>query len=283
MGVLNFNSTFHQSSRRNAHPVDVINFEAHQTTGEIDQEPPVVVDSSNDRRGDLNHRNNKRKRIKSGSKPLFNLDIDEGANRKSGSKHQRRKQHYHELQELAGCTGVDDEMSMIENQMTAFAELFLDDDKMKLWERFISLSEDNQDHYMDKLVKQRVSTTHGENFSNIAPGSNDQHYSSIDKKIRDLLKSKQLSDDVNGLLKYYEDDLKNCLEILSVPATIVLKIDDGYDRMLVYAVCQYMKLATSTIKVQSSTLIEIDLDVHGFPSPTVLLSEYLKQNLLKLR
>ncbi|XP_057298786.1 uncharacterized protein LOC130629551 isoform X1 [Hydractinia symbiolongicarpus] len=217
----------------------------------------------------------KRKRLKPRCYDFREFGLDA---RRRGSKHQRRKQNFCELLQMVNEEehfNTDDWLS--DDHMTAFAELFIDEGKMKVWECFINLPEDRQEDYLASFHNKKllVQTT-PEDTCNDDVEKDEINYLLIDKKIRDMLRSKKLAYD--GLLKYYEDDVISCMEDW-FPSIVVLELETAYDRMLVYALCQYMKLSWNTIKLQDTVLVEIELPSEDMKPPDQTLTDYIKNNI----
>jgi len=286
MGVLNFASRLPQTSPVQINEILLLNGSNYGGVPFPTPDEPVV--QQNAANAITPSSKYKRRRTKSASNPQYNF-TDQGVDkRRRGSKHQRRLQNFFELQEIAGDGELEDGV-FLDNHMTVFAELFLDEEKMKVWEGYIGLDEDKQGQYMEQLY-QSNKVVASKKCNKGASDMNDREqadekYLAIDEKIREMLRSKQLAKAANaenGLLKYYENDVLSCMGDVSLPAVLVFNLEDAYDRMLVYAVCQYMKLSASTIKLKSSTLIEIDVNDENELAPAMTLSKYLENNRSRL-
>ena len=275
MGVLNFNLPSARKSLRNL-----------STTAEyLPPDISILVDSLGDERVSVrepsavatNSRGRgKRKRTKSGgsSGSSFYDFRDYGIDqRRKGSRHQRRKQNLLDIGLVDGIMDgtvdglVDDvfeDGQFVEHHNTPFAELFQDAEKMKAWDEFAGLSDEAQAEITTKETKEVAHRTIKRSNSN---GVCDK-YLTIDKKIRAILKNNKPA--VTNLLVYYE----GLLTCFNPPACLLLDVESGYDRMIVYAICQYTDLMSTTVKLKTSTLIEIDVGV-GWEAPGQLLSDYL--------
>jgi len=260
MGVLNFSGSLRYSC---GGQYDILSLDA--------AEDHVIVEEGVERNNNVQRSpsRTKRKRTKSsgGCYDFREHGVDA---RRRGVKHQRRKQNFCDLLQMAEDEGVDDDAWLDDVNFTAFAELFMDEEKMKIWEGFMNLPEDKQRRYLE----QHTSTAqnhedHG--YSNDMPDE-DAKYLLVDKKIRDILRSKKLAYD--GLLRYYEDDMISCMEEW-FNSILVLNLDDKYDRMLVYGICQYMGLSWNTIKLKNATMLEVDL-TNNLKAPDITLSKYLQ-------
>lgn len=220
----------------------------------------------------------KRKRLKSCNRiyDFRDYGIDQ---RRSGIKHQRRKENMNELLQIAGEDA--EQWACDEMLVTAFTDLFLDREKMKVWESFVNLTDDEQHQILSEnhLNRQKQS-------ANLMPGSGvlqteDLRYLQIDQKIRDMLRSKHMPS--MGLLKYYENDVISCMED-EFPSLLIFNLEEKFDRMLVYAICQFFELPVSQIRLQTTTLIEIELPVTTLPEllPRYTLTGYLENKFKNL-
>lgn len=265
MGVLNLAVPLRgPSSRRhlNYQHADISSFVENlhddHVTGRHDVPTPAVSQTSTSSR-------NKRKRSKSGSScyDFRDYGIDE---RRKGSRHRRRKQN---LMEIGCIDGMEDDVfengEFVDDRNTAFSELFADADKMRRWEHFVDLPDEEQAEHLGGECRRynSIKRSNGKSCN--------KYYLLIDKKLRDMLKSNRPA--ANDLLKYYEDLMADILS----PAVLLLSIESAYDRMLVYAVCQYMSLPSTTIKMKSATLIEIVLE-RDRVAPDQSLTSYISKH-----
>lgn len=263
MGVLNFSGPLH--------PANSVHFDILTLAIEGDAVFDNIENNENIENVNTPSRV-KRKRTKStgGCYDFRDYGVDA---RRRGSKHQRRKQNFTDLMQIAGDEGGDTDV-WLEDKLTAFAELFMDEKKMKVWEGFMNLPEDKQTKFLEE---HRFSTQqHGADegvMKDVNEDAGDVNYLLVDKKIRDMLRSKKLADD--GLLKYYEEDMVSCMNEWFSPV-LVLNLDTKYDRMLVYGICQYMGLSWNTIKLKNSTILEIEL-TDQLKAPDILLTDYLRK------
>ena len=231
--------------------------------------PLSVIDDINDNHTNVNNVQQRRvrgRRSKHKDKTYdfrkYGLDL-----RRKGARHERRKQNFSELLEFVQddiCEGQD---SWREDGSSLFAELFMDERKMKVWEGFINLPEDDQEKVLTCVKQSNDSSV--ENLS----GPCLENYLSIDKKIRDLMQSKNLAED---LLEYYEDDVTQCLQDCKMMSVLVMNIESSYHRILVHGLCQYMHLKAITTKICDVNLLEIEMDDANWQPPEQKLTELLK-------
>jgi len=264
MGVLNFSTPL----QRNANiTYDILSF--------VDNEDlPAIHDDV-----DVNHTENlsrtKRKRSSKygGTNSTYDfrdLGVDK---RRNGTRHQRRRENLTNLLEFVG-EDFDEDWMHSEDCMTVFAELFLDETKMKVWEGFINLPEEKQRNFLDSSKNSSSNHTNGEK----EVSHEEECYLLIDEKIRDMMRSKQLAN--NGLLEYYESDMMSCLDD-TFPSVLILNLQEKYDRMLIYGLCQYFGLTSDTIRLKDSTLIEIEINEKLQDPPELKLTEFMRQMKVK--
>lgn len=280
MGVLNFPGSF---CSQNGIDFDILSLEA-----EIDLQydwNEEALQNLNISQSDSNRTNNKRKRVKGSVNTKKSYDFrDYGVDaRRRGAKHQRRKQNLADLMVIADS---NDDVCEVDNwysddHFTLFTELFLDEKKMKAWECFVNMPEEKQKEYLEEKtgVNQSVlsETTPAESRDVSLQNEEDTGFHMIDRKIQDMLRTKKMA--ALGLLEYYEDDVRFCAEEENFPSVLVLDLNSSYDRLLVYAICQYMKLSSNTIRLKDTSLIEIELPSphDGWRIPQIKLTDYLKR------
>lgn len=254
MGVLNFAVPVRKTLQNPYHLHDISSFVDNLGYERVLEREIPTPTTSNGR--------NKRKRTKSsGSNSSFydfrDYGIDE---RRKGSRHQRRKQN---LLEIGGGDDLIDDVfedgDFVETRNTGFSELFLDTEKMRKWEDFIDLPDEKQVEYVDENKTTQIKKTNDKATS---------RFLSIDKKLRGMIKNNKPA--ANDLLKYYEDLVNDILP----PAIILLDLESAYDRMMVYAICQYMDLTSTTTKMNSTAFVEVALE-GDWVAPDQSLTNYL--------
>ena len=191
----------------------------------------------------------------------YGLDL-----RRKGARHERRKQHFSELLQFVSDDLCEEHDSWREDSTSLFAELFRDERKMKLWEGFINLPEDDQE---------KVLTGVKENYDCSVESWFDpcqENYLSIDKKIRDFMQSNNLAYD---LLEYYEDDITESLQDCNM-SVLIMNIESSYHRLIIHGLCQYMHLKAVTTKISNISLVEIEINGVNWQPPEPKLTQLLK-------
>lgn len=280
MGVLNFPGSLHC---QNGVEFDILSLEADiELQQELNEASFQNINLSN---SELNRSSSKRKRTKSVNGKCYDFRECGVDARRRGAKHQRRKQNLADLLDTAQNNNaeVDENDWYCEEHLTLFTELFLDEKKMNAWECFVNMPEEKQKEYLEqKTGIKRTSEKSGhkdtEMMSEVARDlENGQGFHMIDEKIRDMLRTKKLAS--LGLLECYENDMRSCAGE-AFPSIVILNLDSGFDRLLVYAICQYMKLSSSTIRLKDNTaIIEIELPTSSedWRPPVIKLTDYLKR------
>jgi len=282
MGVLNFPGSL---SCQGGAEFDIISLEAdidlqHEINDQALQNINLSLHSTEE-----NSRSPKRKKLRSnGGRKSYDFREYGVDARRRGAKHQRRKQNLADLMDI----GRDEKMDVDESEwfsdvhLTLFTELFLDDNKMKAWDRFMQMSEEKQRDYLERKTGSRKipqdevkkEETPSDEQGLIKP-SKEGSFQLIDKKIQDMLRTKKLA--ALGLLEFYEDDVRSC-SLENFPSVVLFNLESSYDRLLVYAICQYMKLPSNTIRLKdNSAIIEIDMPQNDWLPPDTKLTDYLKR------
>eukprot|EP00111_Clytia_hemisphaerica_P013953 TCONS_00041075-protein len=200
MGVLNFPGSL---SCQGGAEFDIISLEAdidlqHEINDQALQNINLSLHSTEE-----NSRSPKRKKLRSnGGRKSYDFREYGVDARRRGAKHQRRKQNLADLMDI----GRDEKMDVDESEwfsdvhLTLFTELFLDDNKMKAWDRFMQMSEEKQRDYLERKTGSRKipqdevkkEETPSDEQGPIKPFK-EGSFQLIDKKIQDMLRTKKLA------------------------------------------------------------------------------------------
>ncbi|CAF0756021.1 unnamed protein product [Rotaria sordida] len=243
-----------------------------------------------------------------------------GGKKSQGNRHARRHENMCFLLNLA--KDLDEDFAevnindLVDTTISAFAQLLLSKNKMKIWNEFIELPESQQEHIVKIATnkekkgkkirheknKQRfnngttsISCSSDENFETFVLIENhttinnhesidplrrqeeaDTCFRRIDPNIRYTLKSMLKRRHVPlDRISCFEDDIIPFFK--EHPDSVYLRdLNNGFDRMLLHAVCQYLNLISKSFTQDGERYIQVENRYITFVPPITLLSEYVK-------
>ncbi|XP_047480945.1 R3H domain-containing protein 4-like [Penaeus chinensis] len=229
--------------------------------------------------------------------------------RRTGARKTRRADNAQALQTLVedDQEGVNDDMDVAPNSEGIFTKLFNDCDKMRIWQYFISLSEDRQEHYLNTICKRKenarssgiggVSFTQRvkniekgkieepleeDGFTVIPPMSDcrnmhpayttEQRFWEVKPQLRKMLKGRQFP---VGILKDLEDEI---VELFTVdPTTVYITQElNSFQRLLVHALCEYNLLSSKSSTMTNVRRTKVENKADCFHAPEVSLNQYIE-------
>ncbi|KAK3717078.1 hypothetical protein QZH41_009448 [Actinostola sp. cb2023] len=173
---------------------------------------------------------------------------------------------------------------IVHKTMTIFSSLFEDPQKMKIWNDFANLPEEDQFGFFAR----RQTCSEDNMSSGCLTADNRQEtpcdlfakaeksYLNIDKKIRGTFQKKRFP---LGGLELLETNLTSFLSD-SPDAVILSNHPSSLDRMMVHALCQYLTLVCRSHNCTGIRLMEVESNQNSFEPPSILLSQYLKHKIL---
>jgi hypothetical protein len=248
-------------------------------------------------------------------KPILHVK-NIGGKKSQGHRQARRHENMCFLLNMA--TDLDDDFAevnmndLVETTISAFAQLLLNKNKMKIWNEFIELPEHQQEHIVkiatDKKKKTKknrrerindsVTTNSCSSDENIETfvlienhtTTNDHPlidplrrqedaetcFRRIDSNIRYTLKSMLKRHHLPfERISWFEDDIIPFFK--EHPDSVYLRdLNNGFDRMLLHAVCQYLNLISKSFTRDGERYTQVENRRMKFVPPMVLLSEYIK-------
>ncbi|CAF0753037.1 unnamed protein product [Rotaria sp. Silwood1] len=203
---------------------------------------------------------------------------------------------------------------LVETTISAFAQLLLSKNKMKIWNEFVELPESQQEHIVKMATNKKrvkkfrreknkkrfnndttsISCSSDDNFETFVLIENhttmnnqesidpsyrqeeaDKCFQRIDPNIRYTLKS---------MLKRHHLPLDriSCFEDDVIPffkehsdSVYLRDLNNGFDRMLLHAVCQYLNLISKSFTQDGERYIQVENRRNTFVPPIILLSKYI--------
>jgi hypothetical protein len=242
-----------------------------------------------------------------------------GGKKSQGHRQARRHENMCFLLNLA--TDLDEDFAevnindLVETTISAFAQLLLSKNKMKIWNEFVELPEHEQEHIVkiatDKKKKKKIrqeknkqrfnddttsnSCSSDENFETFVlienrTTTNDNKstdflhqqeealacFGRIDSNIRYTLKSMLKRHHLPfERISWFEDDVIPFFK--EHPDSVYLRdLDNGFDRMLLHAVCQYLNLISKSFTRDGERYTQVENRRVKFVPPIILLSEYVQ-------
>jgi len=218
-----------------------------------------------------------------------------------------------DLDEDFAEVNIDD---LVETTISAFAKLLLSKNKMKIWNEFIELPESQQEHLMkmatEKKKKKKIRQEKNKERFNNGTASNscssednfetfvlienrttttddkevisplrrqeeaDACFRRIDSNIRYTLKSmlRRHHSPLDRII-WFEDDVIPFFK--EHPDSVYLRdLNNGFDRMLLHAVCQYLNLISKSFTRDGERYTQVENRRIQFVPPIMLLSEYVQ-------
>ncbi|XP_033736696.1 R3H domain-containing protein 4-like [Pecten maximus] len=223
---------------------------------------------------------------------LNSLQLDsgnQGSSRKTGVKKSRRGENMKYLLNLMEKDD-DSELSMEvgEPSMSVFAELFMEQEKMKVWKDFMNSSEEEQGRILQQgnttdnkdRYKENVEEEHMDSWEEI-PDNRAVHpaytaeecYQRLDRNIKLFFKRRNIP---MGILNNLEQDLISFFK--DWPGSVyVSKLTSSFERMLLHATCQYLNLSSTSFDDGNCRQTHVENKLSSFSPPSVLLSSYLQK------
>jgi len=251
-------------------------------------------------------------------KPILHVKTI-GGKKSQGNRQARRHENMCFLLNLA--TDLDEDFAevnindLVETTISAFAQILLSKNKMKIWTEFIELPEHQQEHIVkmatDKNKKKKIREEKNKERFNDGTTSNscssddnietfvlienrtttndnetidplhqqeeaDACFRRIDSNIRYTLKSMLKRHHLPfDRISWFEDDIIPFFK--EHPDSVYLRdLNNGFDRMLLHAVCQYLNLISKSFTRDGERYTQVENRRIKFVPPIILLSEYIK-------
>ncbi|UJR35924.1 hypothetical protein I4U23_028666 [Adineta vaga] len=237
-----------------------------------------------------------------------------GSKQSQGNRQSRRHENMCFLLNLA--RDLDEDFAevnisdLVETTISAFAQLLLSKNKMKIWNEFVELPEKQQEHIVkmatDKKKKKKKNARSSHNTTSNSCSSDDTletfvlienrlttddkesetftHrqeeanacYRRIDPNIRYTLKNMLKRHHLPfERISWFEDDVIPFFK--ENPDSVYLRdLNNGFDRMLLHAVCQYLNLISKSFTRDGERYTQVENRRMEFIPPIILLSEYMK-------
>ncbi|XP_041359385.1 R3H domain-containing protein 4-like [Gigantopelta aegis] len=225
---------------------------------------------------------------------LFHREPQVNLRKRCGAKQARRTENLRQLMTLAEKDELGEvEISTVfEPSMSAFAGLFMEREKMKIWNDFINSSEEEQNHILEAAghvhtSRCRPMTSDEDKTEDMSdtweeipdkraghPGySAEACYNRIDRKLRLIFKRRHLP---VGLLATLEEDIVSFFK--EWPCSVyVSKLTSSFERMMVHALCQYLDLHSQSYDDSGERRTQVENKKDYFEVPSQLLTEYLQE------
>ncbi|CAF0988380.1 unnamed protein product [Adineta ricciae] len=243
-------------------------------------------------------------------KPILHVK-NIGGKKSQGNRQSRRHENMCFLLNLARDLDEDfAEISindLVETTISAFAQLLLNKNKMKVWHEFIELPERQQEHIVklatdkkSKKKKSKLDTTSNSCSSDDTLESfvlvenrtttNDNQcerlahlqeeattcYRRIDPNIRSTFKSMLKRHHLPfDRISWFEDDVIPFFKE-NADSVYLRDLNNSFDRMLLHAVCQYLNLISKSFTRDGERYTQVENRRIEFVPPIILLSEYVK-------
>ncbi|KAL7648167.1 UNVERIFIED_CONTAM: hypothetical protein RMT77_000070 [Armadillidium vulgare] len=228
--------------------------------------------------------------------PALLIQRLEALNRKrTGARKARREDNARALQTLVedddnGSVCKASYEDIVHPSETPMSKLVTDFKSMRIWEYFMSQTEEEQKKYLDDASQNkdncRNSAAYGIYFKrtdNCASGeektkngkstlSAQERFSSIDSSLRGVLKHRNMP---NGLLLNLEEDLRSVF-IRDASAVYLSRELSSFERLLLHAICQYYLLKSCSITVSGSRRTRVKNKNDTFLQPSSTLSTFLE-------
>lgn len=209
---------------------------------------------------------------------------DTARNVKLGSKKKRRHENTCFLLNLVDPEEVAelDFNNLVNNHSSVFASLLANPEKMKIWNDFLNLSEEEQQVVIRQKpvtrtpvvqVNRGSTQTDDSSAERDAMATAEKSFSRIDGHLKRTLTKKGIS---LGTLKHYEKELISFFSD-DPNAVMISNIPSSFNRLLVHGLCQFLGLTSTTVNHHGKRLMEIANKQKSFRVPSLLLSDFLEQ------
>ncbi|CAC5412964.1 unnamed protein product [Mytilus coruscus] len=223
----------------------------------------------------------------------YDNNINYVCRKKTGAKQARRVENMKyllNLNEKDDGSSSDIETDLFEPSVSHFAELFMEQEKMQIWNDFISSSEDEQQQFLTRAETKDSRKKKDEGNNNESsdldetweevdmrsshPGfSAKECFQKIDKNIKSFLKRRHVP---MGVLESLERDLLSFFS--EWPSSVYLSdYKSSFERMMLHALCQYLDLISSSYDENGNRRTQVENKHQHFLPPSPLLTQYLLQ------
>lgn len=215
--------------------------------------------------------------------------------RNAGVRRTRRSENMNFLLSLAESEdGVDtiNLTELVEPTVTAFSELFMQHEKMKVWNDFINRTEEDQEELLHMVSKNAAKnsveegasaeeeTTNVEEWEDLGDNRTvhpaytaEDCFKRIDTRLRGFLRRRTVP---KGTLEYLEADITSFFH--DWPSSILVsKLSSSFERLMLHALCQYLDLRSHSFDDEDGIRqTEIENKHSYFTPPVVTLTQYLE-------
>jgi len=223
------------------------------------------------------------------SRPLVVKPVDfTPCSRRAGAKKFRRYENTLQLLDLVnsdefGEITIDD---FVSQGMSAFSMLLDQPENMDLWNDFINCSEDEQTQFLMqqlsgpknasevKCSESSLPVQNGDQRAEHPAFNPDKCFRKIGNRFRALLKKKHLP---MGLLAHLENEVTAFFEEWP-RAVYISKRSNGYERLLLHALCQYLDLISASFDDSGERQTRVENPRQIFQTPSMLLTKYIEQH-----
>ncbi|XP_044163776.1 R3H domain-containing protein 4-like isoform X1 [Acropora millepora] len=206
-----------------------------------------------------------------------------------GGQHRTEFQHYCDILACFLLSLVDPEEvaeldfnNLVNNHSSVFASLLANPEKMKIWNDFLNLSEEEQQVVIRQKpvtrtpvvqVNRGSTQTDDSSAERDAMATAEKSFSRIDSHLKRTLTKKGIS---LGTLKHYEKELVSFFSD-DPNAVMISNVPSSFNRLLVHGLCQFLGLTSTTVNHHGKRLMEIANKQKSFRVPSLLLSDFLEQ------
>lgn len=218
-----------------------------------------------------------------------------GMYRRTGSRQARRTDNIKHLLSLVDREeeGESSQMPTYNSNVSAFATLLQEREKMQVWNHFISCSEEEQEYMLHRPlasireeVENEEASSLDDSWEEVKPEPNisgdrradhpsfsaQECFGRIDRHLRSILTRRHLP---VGILAQLEEDVvsffKDCPD-----SVFVLDHTSGYERLLLHAVCQFLGLHCHSYDDNGSRRTQVENRYLSFCPPAQSLSQFLE-------
>ncbi|KAL9950514.1 hypothetical protein ACROYT_G043023 [Oculina patagonica] len=234
---------------------------------------------------ETNQRRHSRNRSQKNKIQYYNSK-NNGRKVKTGNRPMRRHENMCFLLSLVDHEeiGEFDLSDLVNNNKSVFATLFTNEENMQIWNKFVSLSEEEQEVIVAGKTKtaavgkdiDRGSTDDDRNIptERDAVAVAEKSFNRIEGRIRGTLMNRRFP---MGGLKHHEEEV---ISYFSVDPSAVMSstVPSSFDRLLVHGVCQFLDLKSTSMDRNGNRIMEIENNHETFCIPSLLLSQYLEQH-----
>lgn len=276
MGVLNIQEHFRHRRNRDRENHDTENVWEEEVFEPTNVEPPQQ---------EPNQRRHARNRSQK-SKIQYYSSRNTGRKAKTGNRPMRRHENMCFLLSLVDPEEIGelDFSDIVSNKKSMFATLLTNEENMKIWNEFVSLSEEEQEVIITRKTKTKAldkdtkwgNTNEDRNIptEQDAVAIAEKSFNRIAHRIRGTLMKKRFP---MGGLKHHEEEVISCFS--DDPGAIMIStVPSSFDRLLVHGVCQFLDLKSTSVKRNGDCIMEIENNQETFCVPSLLLSQYLEKH-----